>query len=139
VTVAGVVLVRQRPGSTNVTFITIEDEGGIANLIVWANLFEKYRRIVMSATMLKVHGIMQREGEVIHIIAQHIEDASPMLSSIGDMAFPHKVMPADGASSGGAPDPRSPKFVRSRDVYIPPFTEAAAEGQGIPIKSRNFH
>ncbi|HEY8592389.1 MAG TPA: error-prone DNA polymerase [Sphingomicrobium sp.] len=137
--VAGIVLVRQRPGSTNVTFITIEDEGGIANIIVWANLFEKYRRIVMSATMLKVHGTVQREGEVIHIIASHIEDASTMLTSIGEAAFPHKVMPADGASGGGAPDPRSPKLVRPRDVYIPPFTEAAAEGHEIPIKSRNFH
>jgi error-prone DNA polymerase len=93
----------------------------------------------MSATMLKVHGIVQREGEVIHIIAQHIEDASAMLGSIGDMAFPHRVMPADGASGGGGPDPRSPKLVRSRDIYIPPFTEAAAEGHAIPIKSRNFH
>ncbi|WP_308514918.1 error-prone DNA polymerase [Sphingomonas flavescens] len=139
VTVAGIVLVRQRPGSTNVTFITIEDEGGIANIIVWANLFEKYRRIIMSATMLKVHGIMQREGEVIHIITQHIEDASPMLSSIGEMEFPHRVMPADGATSGGTPDPRAPKLVRPRDVYIPPFTEVAAEGCEIPIKSRNFH
>ncbi|QIL01389.1 DNA polymerase III subunit alpha [Sphingomonas sinipercae] len=139
VTVAGIVLVRQRPGSTNVTFITIEDEGGVANLIVWANLFEKYRRVVMSATMLKVQGIVQREGEVIHVIASHIEDASPMLSSVGEMAFPHKMMPADGASNGGGPDPRAPKLVRPRDVYIPPFTQAAAEGHEIPIKSRNFH
>jgi error-prone DNA polymerase len=139
VTVAGIVLVRQRPGSTNVTFITIEDEGGIANLIVWATLFEKYRRVVMSAGMLKVHGIVQREGEVTHIIAQQIEDASPMLGSIGDMAFPHKVMPADGASGGGAPDPREKRIVRPKDIYIPPFTHAAAEGHEIPLKSRNFH
>jgi error-prone DNA polymerase len=139
VTVAGIVLVRQRPGSTNVTFITIEDEGGIANLIVWANLFEKYRRVVMSAGMLKVDGIVQREGEVIHVIAQHIEDATPMLGTIGDMAFPHRPMPADGASGGGSPDPREKRIVRPKDVYIPPFNEVAAEGREIPLKSRNFH
>jgi error-prone DNA polymerase len=139
VAVAGIVLVRQRPGSTNVTFITIEDEGGIANLIVWANLFEKYRRIVMSASMLKVDGLVQREGEVTHIIAQHIEDASGMLRSIGDMAFPHKPMPSDGASGSGAPDPREKRIVSPRDIYIPPFTQEAAEGHEIPIKSRNFH
>ena len=139
VTVAVVVLVRQRPGSTNVTFITLEDEGGIANIILWANLFEKYRRIVMSGSMLKVHGILQREGEVIHIIGQQVEDASPMLTMVGDMHFPHKVMPADGATSGGMPDPREKRLVVPRDIYIRPYEELAADEQAIPLKSRNFH
>jgi error-prone DNA polymerase len=139
VTVAGIVLVRQRPGSTNVTFITIEDEGGIANLIVWANLFEKYRRIVMSASMLKVEGIVQREGLVTHIIAQHIEDASPMLSAVGEMHFPHRLMPADGASGGGAPDPREKRIVRTRDVYIAPNKPVPQDIPDLPLKSRDFH
>lgn len=62
---AGLVLVRQRPGSAKgVLFVTIEDETGIANLVVWAKVFEKYRRIVLGAGMLGVYGRIQREGDV---------------------------------------------------------------------------
>ena len=70
VTVAGLVLVRQRPGSAKgVMFITLEDETGIANLLIWAQTFEKYRRIVLSAGMMAVKGRIQREGEVVHLVA----------------------------------------------------------------------
>ena len=67
---AGLVLVRQRPGSAKgVLFITLEDETGIANLVVWPQTFEKFRRIVMGASMLAVRGRIQREGEVVHLVA----------------------------------------------------------------------
>ena len=70
---AGLVLVRQRPGSAKgVMFITIEDETGIANLVVWVKVFEKYRRIVLSAGMLGVQGRIQREGEVVHLVAHQL-------------------------------------------------------------------
>src|SRR4028118_689879 len=74
VEVAGIILVRQRPGSTNVTFITIEDETGIANAILWQRVFEAQRRIVLSSAMISVKGTLQREGQVIHIITDGLED-----------------------------------------------------------------
>lgn len=67
---AGLVLVRQRPGSAKgVMFITLEDETGIANLVVWPQVFEKFRRVVMGASMIAVRGRIQREGEVVHLVA----------------------------------------------------------------------
>ena len=77
VTVAGLVLVRQRPGTaTGVIFITLEDETGIANLVVWSSLFDRQRRIVLSANMLRCRGRVQREGDVIHVVAEQLEDLS---------------------------------------------------------------
>ena len=84
VDVAGLVLVRQRPGSAKgVMFMTIEDETGVANLVIWQGVFEKYRRVVLGAGLIGVKGRVQREGEVIHIIAQHLTDLSAELASVG--------------------------------------------------------
>ncbi len=84
-TVAGIVLVRQRPGSAQgVLFVTIEDETGHANLIVWPSVFERQRRVLLSATMLACRGKLQKEGEVIHVIADEIIDLSALLRSVGD-------------------------------------------------------
>ena len=70
---AGIVLVRQRPGSAKgVLFITLEDETGIANLVVWPKVFEQNRRIIMSASMMAVRGRIQREGEVVHLVARRV-------------------------------------------------------------------
>jgi error-prone DNA polymerase len=138
IAVAGLVLVRQRPGSTNVTFVTIEDETGVANVIIWQRLFETYRRVVMSAPMMAVRGTLQREGEVIHVIADHLEDCSHLLRSVGEREFPHRVAPADGASGGGAPDARDKWAGRARDLYIE-FRVGAAGAPTIEVKSRNFH
>jgi len=81
---AGIVLVRQRPGSANgVIFITLEDETGIANLVVWQKIFERYRRVILSSSMIAVRGRVQREGEVVHLVAHRIVDLSPDLASIG--------------------------------------------------------
>src|SRR3954470_2570095 len=83
--VAGLVLVRQRPGSANgVLFITLEDETEIANLIVWPSLFEKQRRLVLSANMIGCRGKVQREGEVVHVIAEHLTDLSGLLGGVGE-------------------------------------------------------
>jgi error-prone DNA polymerase len=82
--VAGIVLVRQRPGTASgVTFITIEDESGHANLIVWSALFERQRRLILSASMISVRGRLQREGLVTHIIAGELTDLSDLLRSVG--------------------------------------------------------
>ena len=89
--VAGLVLVRQKPGSAkNVTFITLEDETGIANLVVWEWVYEKHRRTVLTSSMLGVVGRIQREGDVVHVVAYKLIDLSGELSSIGgrDAPFP---------------------------------------------------
>ncbi len=94
VAVAGLVLVRQRPGTAKgVIFITLEDETGISNVIVWRKMYEKYRRAVIAGRALKVTGRVQRESGVTHIIAEHIEDISPMLD---DLIRPEKLRYSDG-------------------------------------------
>ncbi|HEY6431531.1 MAG TPA: error-prone DNA polymerase, partial [Acetobacteraceae bacterium] len=91
VTVPGIVLVRQRPGSARgILFMTIEDETGIANLIVWPSLFERQRRLILTAGMLACRGRVQREGIVIHVVARHLVDFSDDLRRLdrNDAALP---------------------------------------------------
>ncbi len=83
VTVAGLVLVRQRPGTAKgVIFITIEDEGAVANIIVRPPIFETYRRVVLSARLLAARGRVEREGMVIHLLAEELIDLSPELDTL---------------------------------------------------------
>ena len=115
-TVPGIVLVRQRPGSAKgVMFITIEDETGIANLVVWPNVFEAQRRLVLSAGMIACQGKVQREGEVIHVVADRLIDLSGLLRSVGDRAFTLRTGRGDEAKHGGAPDSRE----RGRGIKVP--------------------
>ncbi len=117
---AGLVLVRQRPGSAKgVMFITIEDETGVANLVVWEKVFEKYRRTVLTGSMLQIEGRVQREGEVVHLIAYRLDDLTCLLSSLGrrDAPFPLPHGRGDEGHHGPhGPDPRGP---RPRDIYVP--------------------
>ena len=85
VTLAGLVLARQRPGTAKgVIFATLEDETGIANIIVWPPVYERYRRVVLGARLIMVRGKLQREGIVIHIIADKLVDLTPLLSTLDD-------------------------------------------------------
>lgn len=85
VKVAGVVLVRQRPGEGKAIFVTLEDEGGIANVVIWERLFEIYRRPVMAARLMVVEGLVQRSPEgVIHLMAQRIHDRTPELGRLSE-------------------------------------------------------
>ncbi len=87
VVVPGLVLVRQKPGSARgVMFITIEDETGVANLIVWPSVFERQRRVILAAGMVACHGRVQREGAVIHVVTDRLEDLSTLLRGIGTPA-----------------------------------------------------
>ncbi|MTI18327.1 error-prone DNA polymerase [Rhodobacteraceae bacterium RKSG542] len=82
VSVAGLVLVRQRPGSAKgVIFLTLEDESGVANVIVWPKCFEQYRRILLGARFIKVEGRLQNAEGVIHVVAERLEDVSALLST----------------------------------------------------------
>jgi error-prone DNA polymerase len=122
---AGVVLIRQRPGtSKGVVFITIEDETGIANLVVWPKVFEKQRKIVMGARLMAVHGVIQRDpdSEVIHVVAGGLEDHTHLLSRLSDDSLlPSRLEKADHAGSWGRPPNRHPRNVeiipKSRDFH----------------------
>jgi len=143
VEVAGIILVRQKPGSAKgVLFITIEDETGIANGIIWPNRFEAQRRTVLSAAMIGIKGVVQREGEVIHVIADRIEDYTPLLNAVGEMHFPHRPGPGDGATHPGAPDrgerPGEQGW-KARDHFHKPFRTGVDPEEVIRVKSRNFH
>ena len=82
--VCGLVITRQRPGTASgVIFLTLEDETGVSNVVVWPKVYERFRRIVMGGRLLRVSGYLQREGIVVHLIAQQIEDFSPRLTDLG--------------------------------------------------------
>jgi len=83
VCVAGLVLVRQRPGTAKgVIFLTLEDETGVANVVVWAAVYERFRRAVISGRLLRVTGRLQRDAGVVHVVAEAIEDMSPLLDRL---------------------------------------------------------
>ena len=139
-TTAGLVLVRQMPGSAKgVLFITVEDETGIANLIVWPSVFEQQRRVILGASMLAVQGRIQREGDVVHLIAQRLHDLSRILASVGerDAAFPLPHGRGDEfhhGSPGLDPRDRPPRGVKARDICV-----SDLHLDTIKLKARNFH
>lgn len=99
VTVAGLVLVRQRPGTAKgVIFVTLEDETGTANVVVWANVYERFRRAVIAGRLLRVTGRLQREAGVVHVVAEVIEDLSSLLDRLLDPGFR-----PDGVRAGDQP------------------------------------
>jgi DNA polymerase III alpha subunit len=99
VCVAGLVLVRQRPGTAKgVIFVTLEDETGTANVVVWANIYERFRRAVIAGRLLRVTGKLQRDAGVVHIVAEQIEDLSHLLDTLL-----HPEFRFDGVRAGDQP------------------------------------
>jgi DNA polymerase III alpha subunit len=95
VTVAGLVLVRQRPGSANgVIFMTLEDETGIANTIIWPPVFETFRPVVLGARLVSVTGRLQNECGVIHVVADRIDDLTPLLRQLAAPISPAPLVSA---------------------------------------------
>jgi error-prone DNA polymerase len=135
VTVAGLVLVRQRPGSANgVIFMTLEDETGIANTIVWPKTFETYRPIVLGARLISVTGKLQSESGVIHVVADRIEDLSPLLRRLSEETeLVETVAYADAVKRSAAERPRHP---RSGDALVLALKDNPAS---VMPKGRNFH
>ena len=81
--VAGLVILRQRPGTAKgVIFLTLEDETGYSNIIVWRKIYKKYRRAIISGRLLRVTGKLQHEGDTTHVIAEKIEDISDLLDRL---------------------------------------------------------
>jgi error-prone DNA polymerase len=130
ITVAGVVLVRQRPGKGNAIFVTIEDETGIANIIMWARTFERFRREVMASRLMQVEGELQRSREgVIHVMASRIVDRSKVLGQLSELHDPNPLL-------SRADEFLHPQHPRGRDQ--PPRAGHPRDVRLLP-KSRDFH
>ncbi|MGN6691622.1 MAG: error-prone DNA polymerase, partial [Sphingopyxis sp.] len=125
---AGVVLIRQRPGKGNAIFITIEDESGIVNILLWARLFERQRRAVMASRLMLAEGEVQRSKEgVIHLMATRIVDRTAMLDALGsDRGFDPELCRADEVKHPQVPRGHAQRHGHPRNVRILP-------------KSRDFH
>ena len=118
VQLSGVVLIRQRPGSAKgVCFITLEDETGIANLVIWPDVMEKQRRIVMGARLIEVRGRLEYDDEVIHVIAHHLTDATHELHRLsGDL--PEGNGHRSGMANHVRTHPRNHRVIpKSRDFH----------------------
>jgi error-prone DNA polymerase len=124
VKVAGLVLVRQRPGTAKgICFMTIEDETGWANLVIFQNLFDQYRKEIMQSTLIMVEGKLQVEGEVIHVIVESCHNFSKLL---------RKLTPSESKAPQVAtfafPD-RSPEPTKKTELNVK---------EKIFIEARNF-
>jgi error-prone DNA polymerase len=122
--VAGLVLVRQRPGTASgVIFVTLEDETGIANLVVWPQVFERHRRALLGAQLMVARGRLQREGIVVHLVADRLEDRTAQLRRLAD----------------------SPPSVPDAAVLTAPLARAdevkrpGSDRRHVMVKSRDFH
>jgi error-prone DNA polymerase len=166
VTVAGLVLVRQRPGIGNAIFMTLEDETGIANTILWPRTFERYRPIIMGARLISVTGLLQKEKDVIHIVGDHFENLTPLLLRLSeDGARIDPTLPVDEvkrpvqgswrhpcrtlspADMTRADNPDRFRHPRSGDSFVrltkdkPALDQIAAAEHAASVmpKGRNFH
>lgn len=122
VNVAGVVLVRQRPGKGNAIFITLEDETGVTNVVLWARLFERYRKEVMGGRLLIIKGKVQRSPEgVVHLMAEMVFDRTAELTRLSETHVPAvQLSPADEFvhSQISARHPRNVRILpNSRDFH----------------------
>jgi error-prone DNA polymerase len=130
ISVCGLVLVRQRPGTASgVIFATLEDETGIANIVIWPRVFEKHRRIVMTSRLLLVKGKLQREKEVIHLVADRLHDLSGWLDGLADIDETIDPTPRDKRSQRSPSPPRSLSH-HPRNLVV--WTRADAVKHGAP-------
>ncbi len=123
ISLAGIVLIRQRPGSANgVCFITLEDETGVANLVVWPTVFEAFRRVIMQSRLIDVRGILQRDADVIHVVATHLTNRSDALDRLSN-------------------DPMEVPLARADEVRkpVPNGTHRHPRDARVIPKSRDFH
>ncbi len=140
VQIAGLVLIRQRPGSAKgVCFITLEDETGVANLVVWPDVMEKQRRVIMGARLMEVRGRVEYDDEVIHVIAHHLTDATDALYGLADDLLASPVARADHVAS--PLQTRKALTAKPRDLHgeRPPPVRGHPRNLRILPKSRDFH
>jgi error-prone DNA polymerase len=127
VSVCGLVITRQRPGTASgVIFLTLEDETGVSNIIVWPKVYERFRRAVMGGRLLRVTGLLQREGIVVHLIADQVEDLSHRLADLGH--------PMDDAIDTSPQADEAPRRLRAPARAMHPRDQAKRL-----FPSRDFH
>ena len=125
-------LVRQRPGSAKgVVFMTLEDETGIANVVVWPNTLERFRKVIMTARLMRVSGRIQRHEDIIHVVSASIEDLSPWLAALSEDAAGLQP-PVARADEVKRPDPGSARSPSNR-------SETASESPRLTRKMRAGH
>ena len=128
VTVSGLVITRQRPGTASgVIFLTLEDETGVANVVIWRKTYATFRKAVIAGRLLRVTGRIERDGPVVHLIAERVEDLSPLLATLGrpvligtnDGRADETRRPAGGSIRPSARHPReqAKKLFPSRDFH----------------------
>ncbi len=141
VSVAGLVLVRQRPGSASgVIFLTIEDETGTANAIVWPKVFEALRPVIIGARFIAVTGRLQVEAEVIHVIVERAEDLTPLLGLLSGRGEDVSALArADEAKRPNDGDSRTPRAAVQPALFTPALTPDVGELRRTLPKGRNFH
>ena len=131
--VCGLVITRQRPGTASgVIFLTLEDETGVSNIVVWPKIYERFRRAVMGGRLLRVTGRLEREGIVVHLIAEQVEDLSLCLADLGhpleamvgqtrpeadDAPRPHRTSPPRPAVAARHPREQAKRLFPSRDFH----------------------
>jgi error-prone DNA polymerase len=132
--IAGLVLVRQRPGSAKgVIFMTLEDEVGVANVIVWPKAFERFRPVVLGGRLISVFGKLQREGKVIHVIADRIVNHSHLLADLSDGAADLSL-----AGLARADEARNPREDPRQAALMREHMQAERAAKILPA-SRDFH
>ena len=136
VSLAGVILVRQRPGTAKgVVFMTLEDESGVANAVVWPQMLERHRKVVMGARLILIRGRIQRHEDIIHLIAEYLEDRSPWLARLAEESLL--------AASDSPPGSREESLFAAGDSRSGSRPPAAARSHPrnarIIPKSRDFH
>ncbi|MCV0394547.1 MAG: error-prone DNA polymerase [Rhizobiaceae bacterium] len=128
VTVAGLVLVRQRPGKGNAIFLTLEDEGGIANIVIWLRQFERFRPIVMGGRMIRVSGKLQSESGVIHVVAEHMEDLTGWLDDLSEARQAEETARNTSQTIDG----------NGRVIRLADYGKQASDVRKVMPKGRNF-
>ncbi len=144
---SGVVLIRQRPGSAKgVCFITLEDETGVVNLVVWPDTMEKYRRVIMGARLMEVKGRVEMDDEVIHVIVSELIDATQRLAELSHDLLAPSVARADEVNRPARTMSGMKQAIRipatradPRGRALPPAVSGHPRNVRILPKSRDFH
>lgn len=139
VTVAGLVLVRQRPGKGNAIFLTLEDEKTVANVIFWKRTFDRYRPIIMGAKFVRVTGKLQSESDVVHIVADRIEDLTSWLAVLLEEAPPASPEASEDVSRLDPGKGRSHSVKQNvSSPSVQDFQIMAGKARSVMPKGRNF-
>ena len=135
--VCGLVLVRQRPGTGNAIFLTLEDEEAVANIIVWPRIFERYRAIVLGSRFIRVSGRLQSESGVIHIVAERMEDLTSWLGLLTEEAQSLRAgIRREEPQGTGKSAPK--KSARHLPALVQNYEQLSHQAGDVMPKGRNF-